>query len=89
MYLVVIVPNTMISFWNMSTASAPIHITAARVKYWMIKDMAVQTMSFSVLLMPMRKKRSMQKRAAQSWTWNLLGSRSLNFLGGEKGWNYM
>ena len=31
-YLVVICMNTMTTFWNMSRASAPIHITATRVK---------------------------------------------------------
>ena len=32
MYLVVMRTNTMTSFWNMSKASAPIHITATSVK---------------------------------------------------------
>ena len=32
MYLVVMRTNTMTSFWNMSKASAPIHITATNVK---------------------------------------------------------
>ena len=32
MYLVVMWTNTMTSFWNMSKASAPIHITATSVK---------------------------------------------------------
>ena len=33
MYLVEMWTNTMTIFWNMSTASAPIHITATSMKY--------------------------------------------------------
>ncbi len=84
MYLVVIWPKTMMSFWNMSTASAPIHNTAAIVKYWMSTDMAVQAMSLSVLLIPTRKERSIKNIARQSWTWNLVGSRFRSFLEGNR-----
>ena len=41
-YLVVIQTSTMTSFWNMSIASAPIHITDTRVKYWIRADTATQ-----------------------------------------------
>jgi hypothetical protein len=38
-------PNTMISFWNMTTASAPIQATEAIVKYWISREQKVQPAS--------------------------------------------
>ena len=58
MNVVDILPKTMISFLNMSTASAPIQNTEARVKYWIRQDMAVQAIVFSVLSTPTRKMNS-------------------------------
>ena len=41
-YLVVIWIKTITSFWNMSRASAPIHMKATRLKYWMRADTVTQ-----------------------------------------------
>lgn len=54
------------SFINMSTASAPIQATEARVKYWIMREKMVQETGCSVRSMPTRKKNSMKKRAKQS-----------------------
>ena len=67
-------PNTMISLWNMRTASAPIQATEAMVKYWIRREQAVQPISFSVRSIPTRKESNMKKMAIQSCTWNLLAS---------------
>ena len=80
MYFTVIFPNTMISFWNISTASAPIQNTAARVKYWINSDMMVQPASVSVRSSPTRTKSSMKNMAILSCVWNLLASRTRSFL---------
>ena len=80
MYFTVILPNTMISFWNISTASAPIQNTAARVKYWINSDMMVQPTSVSVRSSPTRTKSSMKNMAILSCVWNLLASRTRSFL---------
>lgn len=40
----VVLPNTIISFLNIKTASPPIQNAEARVKYWIRKEMAVQEM---------------------------------------------
>ena len=50
-----ILTNTMMSFRNSSTASAPIQSTAARVKYWISADMVVHTISFSFRSIPSPK----------------------------------
>ena len=59
--------NSMISLLNMSTASAPIQNTAAIVKYWMVSDMMVQMMSFSIRSIPTRKNSSMQIMEIECW----------------------
>ena len=79
-YFTVILPNTMISFWNISTASAPIQPTEARVKYWMNSDMMVQPASVSVRSIPTRKNSSIPNMAMLSCMWNLLASRWRSFL---------
>jgi len=79
-YFTVILPNTMISFWNISTASAPIQPTEARVKYWMNSDMMVQPASVSVRSIPTRKNSSIPNMAIHSCAWNLLASRWRSFL---------
>ena len=65
-YFTVIRPNTMMSFWNMRMASAPIQQTEDMVKYWIVREKKVQAPLFSVRSMPTRKNRSMQKMAMQS-----------------------
>ena len=80
MYFTVIFPNTMISFWNISTASAPIQNTAARVKYWINSDITVQPASVSVRSSPTRTNSSIKNMAILSCVWNLLASRWRIFL---------
>ena len=77
---VVIDPNTITSFLNMSMASAPIQNTDTNVVYWMERDMMVQATLFSTLSIPIRKTRSMRSNARLSCTWNLLASLCLSFL---------
>ena len=79
-------PKTMMSLWNMSTASAPIQATEAMVKYWMSREKKVQPISLSVRLIPTRKERSMQNMEVLSWMWNLLASFFLIFLQWGRGY---
>jgi len=81
MYLVEMWTNTMTTFWNMSTASAPIHITATSMKYWIRADTVTQPPYGFVLSIPITNTISTQNRAMQSWMWNLVTSRSRSFLG--------
>ena len=78
--LVEVEPNTMTSFWNMSTASAPMNITDTSVKYWIRADTATQPPYTAVWLIPLTKTISIQNRAVQSWTWNMVVTRPRNFL---------
>ena len=74
-FTVIFFPNTMMSFLYISTASAPIHNTAARVKYWINSDMTVQPASVSVRSSPTRTNSSMKNMAILSCACNLLASR--------------
>ena len=67
--------KTIISFWNMMTASAPIQATEAMVKYWISNEQMVQPASLWVRSIPMRKNRSMRRIATHNWTWKMLISR--------------
>ncbi len=75
MYLVVIWTKMMTNFWNMNSASAPIHITDTSVRYWIRADMATQTPYTSDRSTPTTNAISMSPMAAQSWMWSLLTSR--------------
>ena len=79
-FTVIFFPNTMMSFLYISTASAPIQNTAARVKYWMNSDMTVQPASVSVRSSPTRTNSSMKNMAILSCVCNLLASRWRIFL---------
>ena len=80
MNVVEILPKTMMSFLNMRTASAPIQNTEARVKYWIRTEATVQPMVFSVRSTPTTNTSNMRNIARQSWTLNLLTSRTRSFL---------
>ena len=80
MNVFVVLPNTMMSFLNIRTASPPIQQAAAMEKYWMRQENAVHAIAFSVLLIPIRNARSSNKSAMQSCTWNLLASLLRSFL---------
>ena len=84
MNVVEILPNTMMSFLNMRTASAPIQNTEARVKYWIRTEAIVQPMVFSVRSTPMTHDSNMRNMARQSWMLNLLASRFRSFLFAQK-----
>ena len=83
MYLVVIWIKTITSFWNMSRASAPIHMKATRLKYWIRADTVTQPpyeYSGGTRSMPIMNTSSMKKRAILSCTWNFVASRVRSFL---------
>ena len=82
--LVEILPNTMMSFLNIRTASAPVQNTVAKVKYWMRMEATVQPMVCSVLVTPITNTNNMRNIARQSWMLNLLASRLRSFLLNKK-----
>ena len=62
----VVLPKTMISFLNIKIASAPIQNAEVRVKYWIMVDMAVHAIKFSVLSTPTINTKSIKRIAMQS-----------------------
>lgn len=80
MHFTEIVTNTTMIFRNISTASAPIQSTAARVKYWISADMVVHTISFSFRSIPTKKINSKHNSAMESWKWNFVAARWRSFL---------
>ena len=65
--LVVIFTNTMTSFWNMSSASAPIHMKETSMKYCIRADIVIQTYKFFTWSTPMRKTISDNRMERESW----------------------
>ena len=65
--LVVISTNTMTSFWNMSSASALIHMKETSMKYCIRADIVMQTYLFSTRSTPTRKTVSDNRMERESW----------------------
>ena len=64
--VLVVLPNTMTSFLNIRTASAPIQNAEASVKYWISVEIAVHAILFSVRSIPTTNVISISRRARLS-----------------------